>query len=82
MSGRPWRADIIVKCIVCGETPKLLNVGEQTYFSLNNNMQSQRLYFSTAFSLSVLGYCKNMAVQHGGLRGKQPAPHVDINGSF
>ena len=63
---------------------QLLNVGKQTYFSLNNNMQWQRLYFSGAVCLFWATVERNMVVQHGGLRGRRPVPHVDIdiNGSF
>ena len=32
--------------------------------------------------LFILGYCRNMVVQHGSLRGSEPAPYVDIKGSF
>ena len=34
------------------------------------------------FGLSVLGYCRNMAMQHGGFCLRGPAPYVDIKGSF
>ena len=33
----------------------------------------------SVFGLSLLGYSRNMAVQHG---GKGPAPSVDVRGSF
>lgn len=32
--------------------------------------------------LSILGYCKNMVVQHGGLHGRGTAPYVVIKNSF
>ena len=31
--------------------------------------------------LSILGYCRNIAVQHGGPHGRAPAPHIHLNGS-
>ena len=34
---------------------------------------------SVKSSLSVPGYCKNMAVQHGGPCGEGPAPYLDLN---
>ena len=36
----------------------------------------------TVFGGSVLGYCKNMAVQHGGLHERGPTAYVEIKGSF
>ena len=30
------------------------------------------------FGLSILGYCRNMVVQHGGLHERRPTPYVDI----
>lgn len=33
-------------------------------------------------NMSVLGYCRNMAVQHGGHSERWPAPPVDVKGSF
>ena len=32
--------------------------------------------------ISARGYCRNMAMQHGRLRGRGPAPSVDIKGVF
>lgn len=37
-------------------------------------------YVEPVFSLSVLVYCKNMAVQHGGPCVRGPTPSVDIKG--
>ena len=37
---------------------------------------------STVFGLSVLGYGRNMALQHGGLRERGPVPSVGINFLF
>ncbi len=34
------------------------------------------------FGLSILGYCRNIAAQHGGLHERGPAPYVDMKGSF
>ena len=34
------------------------------------------------FGLSILCYCGNMAVQHGGLHTRGPAPYVNMKGSF
>lgn len=39
-------------------------------------------YLETVFGSSVLGYYRNMAVQHGSFRGRGPATYVDINRSF
>ncbi len=34
------------------------------------------------FGLSTLNYCRNMAVQHGGLCGRGPTPSIDIQELF
>lgn len=39
-------------------------------------------HLEPVLGLSVLGYYRNMAVQHGRRCGQGPAPYVDINGSF
>ena len=42
----------------------------------------ERPSLEPVFGLSFLGYCRNMEVQHGSLRGRGPSPYVDIKGSF
>ena len=37
-------------------------------------------YNSLQRHLFILGYCRTMAMQHGGLNVRGPAPHVDIKG--
>ena len=36
----------------------------------------------TVFGVSFLGYCGNIAAQHGRLHGRGPAPSLNINSSF
>ncbi len=56
-------------------------VGEPTV-AATSTQKRERQSLEPVFGLSVLGYCRNMAVQYGGLRGRGPAPHVAMKGSF
>ena len=52
----------------------------RTYGSSKTHKKGERPSLEPVFGLSVLGYCRNMAVQHGGLCRRGPAPYVDIKG--
>ena len=41
-----------------------------------------RFSLEPVFGVFILGYCRNMVVQHGGLRERGPGPYVDIMSSF
>ena len=50
----------------------------RTYSGHETHEKHERPSLEPVFGLSILGYCRNMAVQHGGLHGGGPAPSVDI----
>ena len=47
-----------------------------------NHEKHEKSSLEPLIGLSVQGYCRNMAVQHGGVRGGGPAPYVGTEGSF
>ena len=54
-------------------------VGEPT---VGGSEKCERPFLEPVFGLSILGYSRNMAVQHGVLCGRGPAPYVDTQGSL
>lgn len=47
-------------------------------FLYHRPINSEYNFYFIYFGLSILGYHRNMAVQHGSLSEMRPAPHVDI----
>ena len=52
--------------------------GNQLNLPLPSVLEKLHWLLSLVFSLSFLGFCRNMAVQHGRHHRSGPAPSVDI----
>ena len=58
------------------ENPSLIKHVAEPMVAIKCHMNAKGSLQRQCFGLSVLGYCRNMAAQHGGLRGRGPAPYV------
>lgn len=56
--------------------------GRGNYCAHESHGKSEKPLTEPVFGLSILGCCRDITVQHGGLCGREPAFYVNKSGSF